>query len=68
MIYGLSDVRKQKLLHHLHNTKWKLLHNIKWIWMEFGVVLRLVGLKSLILILSSPIDFQGGFMGDNQLG
>ena len=36
-----------------------LLQSSQSIWIEFGVLLKLVGLMNLILILSCPINIQG---------
>ena len=52
LILGHKSARKQKLVHQLS-------HSFQSIWMEFGVLLRLVGVLNLIPILSRPFDIGG---------
>ena len=49
LIQGHNDVRKQK----------NEIYCCEWVWMEFGMLLRLVGLMNLIVLYLNQSVFSG---------
>ena len=57
-LYGLDLESRSQGCKKLKNFVPIVSQSWEWIWIEFGMLLRLVGLVNLVLILAGPISFQ----------